>query len=150
VLARVLVTIQVALVSIFAVVVAVLTAIAYRSDRAAERSGSPNEWAGLGELVGGVLIAVCIAVIALIGFPLLRLRAGHCAARIALIIGEAVIALPLIAAFGALAGQGLSLAGLVLTCVDVLPLIVIVLLCNAQSRSWSARTATAALAQARA
>lgn len=126
---------QALIAAVLAAVLAAGTAISYLSDRAAARSGHPNEWAGLGEVFGGVLTAICLLACILLAVPAARLRAGRPLPRIALILGEAITCAPLLALLTSRITR--NLAGLIFVVFVGLGVATVTALFRSSARGWA-------------
>ncbi|PZS20441.1 MAG: hypothetical protein DLM57_01700 [Pseudonocardiales bacterium] len=139
-LVRLFAAVQVAVAGALGAVSLVFAINSFTLDRAARRAGDPSAFAGVGEVFGAIATLICVASVLLIGIPLLRLRAGDDRARIGLILGEILGAVPMALALGiSAAGAGPSVRDAGILLFDLLPVVVIVLLCAPRARTWSTR-----------
>jgi hypothetical protein len=120
---------------VLAALIAAFTLAAYVSDRAAARAGHPHEWAGVGELTGVVLAAICVISCLLLALPAARLRADRPSARIALILGEAITCLPLLAPLASQVTR--NVYGVLLIAFVGLGIATVVALFRPSARNWA-------------
>ena len=128
---------QAIIAGIVAALIAAFTVAGYLADRAAARSGNPNEWAGLGEAIGAVLGTLCLAAAIVLAVPAARLRAGRPLPRIALILGEAATCLLLAGLLASRITRNFS--GLLFVVFVGLGVATVVALFRPSARTWADR-----------